>query len=493
MYFYKLLVLCVLYCTCFAEENVLELTDDNFKRKINELEFAFVMFYIPGCKSCKEFTPKFDKLAQTFKEKDPPVPFFKVDCTDKGKKTCDQYSEGAIPDLRFFRKEKPQPYFGDLRHGAISKFLLRQFQPNAVQLFSVKEFEDFINEDEHSIVCFFKRNSDLKTMFLNLTEDMNGQFARFAYTESDAVFEKYGFIDVIVLFRPKYLHIKFEEDVFVYNGEANKEAVLQFLEKNFYGLVGHRKRVNKDDFVTPLIVAYYNVDFVTNPQHSHYWRNRIFKVAQQYNGSVNFAISSINEFKAELKEFGLTEFIKENEPLILGRKSNERKYLMNETFSVQAFDKFVNDFVNNKTKRFLKSAPIPKTNHGLIKIAVLKNFDEIVKYNGKDTLIYFYSPKCGVCRKFTSVFEELAVRMKNEDVAIVKMDVLANDIPPTFYVPEYPTFYWLPKFSKDEPQAYTDEYSYDVNVLVKFIAGHATSELKGYDREGNPKMVKVEL
>lgn len=33
-----------------------------------------------------------------------------------------------------------------------------------------------------------------------------------------------------------------------------------------HGLVGHRTSENAEDFKTPLIVAYYNVDYVKNPK-----------------------------------------------------------------------------------------------------------------------------------------------------------------------------------------------------------------------------------
>lgn len=44
--------------------------------------------------------------------------------------------------------------------------------------------------------------------------------------------------------------------------------------------------------------------------------------------------------------------------------------------------------------------------------------------------------------------------MKNEDVAIVKMDATANDVPPNFDVRGFPTLYWIPKNSSDKPVRY---------------------------------------
>ena len=44
--------------------------------------------------------------------------------------------------------------------------------------------------------------------------------------------------------------------------------------------------------------------------------------------------------------------------------------------------------------------------------------------------------------------------MKDEEVAIVKMDATANDVPPAFEVRGFPTLFFLPKDSKDKPQQY---------------------------------------
>merc|ERR1712107_905752 len=42
-----------------------------------------------------------------------------------------------------------------------------------------------------------------------------------------------------------------------------------------------------------------------------------------------------------------------------------------------------------------------------VKVAVAKNFDELVMKNEKDVLVEFYAPWCGHCKKLTPVYEEL--------------------------------------------------------------------------------------
>jgi len=75
--------------------------------------------------------------------------------------------------------------------------------------------------------------------------------------------------------------------------------------------------------------------------------------------------------------------------------------------------------------------------------------------------------------------------LKDEDVAIVKMDATANDVPAPYEVRGFPTIFWVPKDKKGSPVKY--EGGREVDDFIKYIAKEATNELKGYDRSGNPK------
>lgn len=120
-------------------------------------------------------------------------------------------------------------------------------------------------------------------------------------------------------------------------------------------------------------------------------------------------------------------------------------FLQFSNYRVEALTQFVNDLEEGALEPYVKSEAIPENNDGPVTVAVGKNFEEVVTNNGKDTLIEFYAPWCGHCKKLTPIYEELGTKLKGEEVAIVKMDATANDVPPTFDVRGFPTLYWLPK------------------------------------------------
>jgi len=236
------------------------------------------------------------------------------------------------------------------------------------------------------------------------------------------------------------------------------------------------------DFNNPLVIAYYNVDYAKNPKGTNYWRNRVLKVAKEFPG-FSYAVSNKDDFQQEIGEFGL-DYVTGEEPVICARDASGQKFKMGEKFSMPALTDFLTQLEAGNLEPFMKSEPLPDNENNAVKVAVAKNFDELVTNNEKDVLVEFYAPWCGHCKKLTPIYDELGEKMAEEDVEIVKMDATANDVPPTFDVKGFPTLYWLPKSSK-KPVSYNG--GRELNDFIKYIAENASDELKGWSRKGKEK------
>merc|ERR1712079_640141 len=156
---------------------------------------------------------------------------------------------------------------------------------------------------------------------------------------------------------------------------------------------------NAKEFKEPLVVAYYDVDYVKNIKGTNYWRNRVLKVAKDHAG-YNFAVSNKDDFQHELGEFGLDNL-----------------------------KAFVEELKAGNLEAYIKSEAVPDS-QGDVKVAVARNFEELLTKSEKDVLVEFYAPWCGHCKKLTPIYDELGEKMKEEEVEIVKMDATANDVPP---------------------------------------------------------------
>merc|ERR1711902_452001 len=248
---------------------------------------------------------------------------------------------------------------------------------------------------------------------------------------------------------------------------------------------------NAADFKNPLVTAYYAVDYVKNAKGTNYWRNRVTKVAADFSG-LNFAVANKDDFQGELSDLGFEYVAGDKPPVVAAKDASGLKYGMPEVSDAKEFMPSLKEFLTQmqagSLEPYLKSEAVPDNSVNAVKVAVAKNFDELVTKSEKDVLVEFYAPGCGHCKKLTPIYDELGEKMAAEDVEIVKMDATANDVPPQFDVKGFPTLYWLPKDSK-KPVAYNG--GRELDDFVKYIAEHSTEELKGFDRKGKAK--KTEL
>ncbi|KAH8296943.1 hypothetical protein KR044_001258, partial [Drosophila immigrans] len=470
-----------------AEQDVLELGDDNFVSTLKQHETTLVMFYAPWCGHCKRLKPEYAKAAELVKDDEPPIKLAKVDCTEAGKETCSKFSVNGYPTLKIFRHDEvSQDYNGPREANGIVKYMRAQVGPASKQVRSVEEFTKFLDTKDTTIFGYFSDvDSKLAKTFLKFA-DKNREKYRFGHSDDKEVLKQQGETDKIALIRAPHLNNKFEASTIKFEGSSETDLAT-FIKENFHGLVGHRTQDTSRDFQNPLITAYYSVDYQKNPKGTNYWRNRVLKVAKEFVGQLTFAISSKDDFQHELNEYGY-DFVGDK-PVILARDAKNLKYALKDEFSVDSLNDFVEKLLANELEPYIKSEPVPESNDAPVKVAVAKNFDEVVINNGKDTLVEFYAPWCGHCKKLTPIYDELAEKLQDEDVAIVKMDATANDVPPEFNVRGFPTLFWLPKDSKNKPVSYNG--GRELDDFIKYIAKEATTELKGFDRSAKPK--KTEL
>jgi len=463
-------------------DSTLELTDADFDSKLADIETALVMFYAPWCGHCKRLKPEFEKSAGDLLKNDPPVSLVKVDCTEGGKEVCGRFEVRGYPTLKIFRNgELSTDYNGPREAAGITKFMKSQVGPASKLIDSVADAEKLLSKPEVVVFAFGDQPAHAKAA-AKLRESV-----MFAHTTSEEVMEKLGHKDAIVLFRPKILQSKFEAAELVYE---SAEPVDKWVKANYHGICGVKTTDNGADFSNPLVTAYYAVDYTKNPKGTNYWRNRVMKVAADF-PSYNFAVANKDDFQGELSDLGF-DYVEGEKPVVAAKDAAGLKYRMDQIEDAKDFMPKLKDFLTQleagNLEPYLKSEAVPDNSANAVKVAVAKNFDELVTKSEKDVLVEFYAPWCGHCKKLTPIYDELGEKMAEEAVEIVKMDATANDVPPQYDVKGFPTLFWLPKGSKT-PVSYNG--GRELDDFVKYIAEHASEELKGWNRKGKEK--KVEL
>ncbi|XP_076465020.1 protein disulfide-isomerase A3-like [Babylonia areolata] len=468
--------------------NVLEFTNSNFNDKIKDHDTILVEFYAPWCGHCKRLAPEYEKAADTLAKNDPPVSLAKVDCTAEAD-VCSKFGVSGYPTLKIFKAgELSKEYDGPREANGIVKTMQREAGPSSKELNTVEEYEAFLAREGGCVVGFFKDgDSAMAKTFQKVADSVDD--LRFAHTTTSAIMDKAKYKDEVVLFRAKVMANKFEDSAVKFTGDATtKSKVTDFLNEEKLGLCAHRTMSNAGNFKKPTFVAFYDIDYGKNPKGSNYWRNRVMKVGKKLQDEglkVFFGVSDKGEHSHELGECGL-DSATGDKPIVCAYDDKNRKFKMEEEFSMESFEKFVRDVVDGKVEAYLKSEPIPENNDDPVKVVVAKNFDEMVNDPEKDVLIEFYAPWCGHCKSLAPKYDELAEKLKDEpEIRIAKMDATANDAPSPYEVRGFPTLFFAPKGSKSSPKKY--EGGREVDDFIKYLAREATNELQGFDRKGKKK------
>lgn len=486
--------LCLLSLTALSvASDVLEFTDSDFATKITQHDLILVEFFAPWCGHCKKLAPEYEKAATKLRDNDPPVSLAKVDCT-ASTTVCSKYGVTGYPTLKIFRNgEFAEDFSGPREADGIVNLMASKAGPSSKELTSVAEAEKFLIKKDYVVVGFFSDSDSAIAKAFKKTADALSTDLKFGHSTEKAVLDKYGYSDNIVLFQPKHLKSKFEDAQQKYDGSDNVDKIKNWLSTAVTGLCGHRTQGNADKFKKPLVIAYYDVDYEKNEKGTNYWRNRVMKVGKKLQGEgkdVYFSVSNHKDFSFELGEYGLND-VKGDKPVICARDDRDMKYIMSGDFSMDNLEAFVNDLLNDKLEPYLKSEPVPEDNSGGVKTVVAKNFDEIVNDDSKDVLIEFYAPWCGHCKQLEPKLAELGEKLIDESgLTIAKMDATANDVPKPYEVQGFPTIYYKPKGSKNNPKKYNG--GREVDDFLEYLKKESTDGLS-YEGKSKKKSKKSKI
>ena len=83
---------------------------------------------------------------------------------------------------------------------------------------------------------------------------------------------------------------------------------------------------NANDFVNPLVVAYFGVDYAKNPKGTNYWRSHVMKIAKAHPDN-NYAISIKDDFQHELSEYGF-HYVKGDTPVVAAKDASGKNRIL---------------------------------------------------------------------------------------------------------------------------------------------------------------------
>jgi len=133
--------------------------------------------------------------------------------------------------------------------------------------------------------------------------------------------------------------------------------------------------------------------------------------------------------------------------------------MISSDLSNNTINEFLTDYFDGKLMYEIKSesASEHSTLESGVKIVTGNTFNELVmRENKKHSLVQFYAPYCGHCKRFNVIFNELATIIHDfhwdSIIDVMMIDITKNDIMHSeVNIHEVPTVYLFPKDQKDSP------------------------------------------
>ncbi|KAM9839612.1 protein disulfide-isomerase A4 [Aulostomus maculatus] len=142
------------------ENGVLVLKDSNFDTFVEGKDTVLLEFYAPWCGHCKQFVPEYEKIAQSLKENDPPIPVAKIDAT-AASDLASRFEVSGYPTIVILKNGEPVSYDGERTEKAIVARVKEVSQPDwkpppEVTLVLTKDnFDETVNNADIILVEFY--------------------------------------------------------------------------------------------------------------------------------------------------------------------------------------------------------------------------------------------------------------------------------------------------------------------------------------------------
>lgn len=362
-------------------------------------------------------------------------------------------------------------------------FFNRQTAPPLTNL-DAKTYNDFKTSDKVVAIAYISaKDKDSQQVFQEVANQLRDEFTFGLVTDKKVIVTE-GHEDA-----PRIVVYKGTEKEVVYDSEFNTADIAQWVKVNSLPLFGSIDGSNFPAYAglgLPIAYTFYETD-----EQAEEAEKLIQPIAEKYKGKISFVKIDGNQYGGhadslgipkEFPSFGIQKLDDGSKFPLLGKKATD----------AEAVEELAAGVVSGTAKPHIKSAAVPESNDGPVKVVVATEFSDIVLDKSKNVFLEVYAPWCGHCKNLAPIWEELGEAYAADDsVVIAKMDGTENDVPPEggFTVTGFPTL----KFFKANTNEIIDYHDgRDLESLKKFIAEQTGAETSEADQEEAEEEVKAD-
>jgi protein disulfide-isomerase A1 len=449
------------------KDNIVEVLPDQFQDFKISFPHIIYNFYSTYCHVSEGFGPIFEKLAERVKAEKLDLVFARTDIVKHDAIGRFEMIR-KFPTLKYFLNGNPVEYDGALNETDLYNWLRKKIIPNAFEIFSLKDFEKIVKNNDRNVVVFWGNETSLRWPAFHVCSQTI-YTAKYYFTNLTSIKKKYDVvdgIDSVTLFR------RFSRGVVDFEGEMNDGKLVNFVkgyEAPSVRLMDYQmiQDISKDT-VPVLVLIIYDNEQGRKAQNTFETMaplledNYIMAVCYADVGYGRSFAPWANAYEKDIPAFRVLQPLGQGHP---------HKFIYKGPIDHEAMLDFIGDFHEKRLKPWVKSEPVPIEQTGPVTKVVGENFQHMVVNNKKDVLVMFYASWAATMPHFDAEYHFAAEKLKRtRDLLIVKVDATLNDVAGVD-IKGYPHLKFYAANRKDFPPV---DYTGDMNAngIVVWLKEH---------------------
>jgi protein disulfide isomerase len=457
------------------ENGVGVVTDDNFNKFVAKSSNVLIVFYHPDLATSKTVLEILPKVAARLKDSVADIPIGKLNVLDEDE-TARLLEVKKVPVVRLFGSNVPKDYTLDFKN---EDLLVSWITKNSGHLSTeLKTEAEFKKAEKSRLAChLFMEEMSQKVLdeFNKLSLDYPE--IPFYYAVENEVRKNYKT-------EHKYTFIVWRDfDDFHKMLGANEDKLNYKEMKGFLDIV---KNPLVKDLTREMAQSIWSgqkatlIIFSDDPKSTGIQALRT--LAPDFDGlNLIYAVSPITtDFGREMARFfGLSENDQDCARIMKFENRQILKYKLDKV-TESSLKTFTDDYKNKKLQPYYKSDSVHEKNNGLVKTVVGNSYESEVLNSDKHILLWAWAAFSDRCRILSPVYEQLAIRLKNEpSIVLAKMNGVTNEHP-KFILEGFPTIQLFKKDNKEHPVSFSGELTLD--KLVEFLASNLNISIDGVSK-----------